>query len=967
MLEVRLLGQFDVRRGDAPIVIPSRAAQSLFAYLILTAGTPHRREQLAGLLWPDTTEENARSNLRHELWRLRNALDRKRARKGASTYLVVDEMSIAFDATSDYWLDSSLLSQPLADRISVEELIGTLSLYRGELLPGWYDDWVVLERQRLCAIFEQKMERLLELLVKEQRWQETLDWGERWIALGQTPEPAYRALIAAHYALGNVSQMALAYGRCKQAMDRDYGVEPSQETQALFERLSRPEKTTADGLFRPAGESAWTELQMAPTSTALATLTRHPRPLPVPLTSFVGRERERVEVSQLLSGTRLLTLVGAGGVGKTRLAIQVATEVQRQFKDGACWVELAALGDPALVPQAVGKALALRDEPNVPMIDTLGENLRSSQALLLLDGCEHLVGACAELAESLLRTCGYVKILATSREPLGISGETVWRVPSLSLPELKPLQELKDLNKYESIRLFVERARAVKTRFSLTEENADALMQVCRRLDGIPLALELAAARANTLSADQIAARLNDRFQLLTRGSRTALPRHQTLRATTDWSYDLLSEPEKGLFRRLGVFAGGWTLEAAERVCTGDGLEREEVFERLARLVDKSLVIAEEHEREARYRMLETIRQYANEKLVEAEQDYSAHLRHLDFYLAIAEECERNSFSPEQSVFLDRLEAEIDNLRAAVDWALKNHQVIAALRLVSSMQRFWFMRAYPNEGLERLKLVLGLPEASQSSPERLKGLNAYLLLLWPSGRLSEFQPLIDEALELSATFGDRWNSAFALIWQGVSTSSKGDYALARSQLELSLAMYEDLNDRTYSGWVLAFLGEVASLQGDVARAQACYEQALPKLEGTKDIPFLAIPLRRLGQLALSQNKLVRAKAFLERSLADNWRLHDYRGVGACLAALGALSMAQGETLRAIVLFGAVATILETVGALLLPFDQQQYDRNLAAARAQADPATFEAALADGHAMSLEQAVAYALEASQLTS
>ncbi len=218
VLQVRLLGQFDVRRDDAPVVIPSRAAQSLLAYLILTAGTLHRREQLAGLLWPDTTEENARSNLRHELWRLRSTLNRTRARRGASSYLVVDEISIAFDTSSDYWLDVARLSQPLSDQISVEELVETLSLYRGELLPGWYDDWVVLERQRLGAIFEQKMDRLLELLVKAECWQEALDWGERWIALGQTPEPAYRGLIVAHHALDNISQMALAYRRCKQAM-----------------------------------------------------------------------------------------------------------------------------------------------------------------------------------------------------------------------------------------------------------------------------------------------------------------------------------------------------------------------------------------------------------------------------------------------------------------------------------------------------------------------------------------------------------------------------------------------------------------------------------------------------------------------------------------------------------------------------------------------------------------------------
>jgi predicted ATPase/class 3 adenylate cyclase len=345
-----------------------------------------------------------------------------------------------------------------------------------------------------------------------------------------------------------------------------------------------------------------------------------PNNLPRQLTSFVGREQEMAEVKRLLTATSLLTLVGAGGAGKTRLSLQVAADVLDDYRDGVWLVELAPLTDPVLVPQAVASTLGLPERASHPTVLTLEEHLRPRSLLLILDNCEHLVTACAVLAETLLRACPNLSILATSREGLGIAGETTWRIPSLSLPDVQHFSfgapdVASALSHYESVRLFIDRALAVAPAFAVTNHNAPAVAQICQHLDGIPLAIELAAVRVKVLAPEQIAARLDDRFRLLTGGSRTALPRQQTLRALVDWSYDLLTGPERILFRRLSVFAGGWLLEASEGICAGDGVEELEVLDLLAQLVDKSLVLAEEHVGEARYGLLETLRQYGTEKL----------------------------------------------------------------------------------------------------------------------------------------------------------------------------------------------------------------------------------------------------------------------------------------------------------------------------------------------------------------
>ncbi|MCI0477089.1 MAG: NB-ARC domain-containing protein, partial [Anaerolineales bacterium] len=463
--------------------------------------------------------------------------------------MLVDEIAIEFDAHADYSLDAAILQTAPPSSASANDLIGALAVYSGELLPGFYDDWVVLERERLQATFEQKMARLLGVLLEERRWEEILDWGERWIALGQTPEPAFRALMIAHSALGDLSKVAAVCQRCTESMRTQLGVEPSEQTRTLFEQLCKG--TYLVGAAQPRAENSQPLIERdapaAERQTPVAPILPARSNVPAPLTTFVGREQEIEELARLLSTTRLLTLTGSGGIGKTRLAIQVARDasVAAEFQDGARWVELAALTNPAFLPHAVAKVLDACDVSEQAVDDTLEYCVASKQLLLVLDNCEHLVSACAALVDKLLRACPGLKILATSREPLGITGETIWQVSPLCLPDSDGVVLPQDLEQCESVQLFVTRARAVKSDFALTEENASALAQICRRLDGLPLAIELAAARINVLSAQEIAARLDDPFNLLMEGSRAALPRHQTLRAAMDWSYDQLTAPER--------------------------------------------------------------------------------------------------------------------------------------------------------------------------------------------------------------------------------------------------------------------------------------------------------------------------------------------------------------------------------------------------------------------------------------
>ncbi len=940
MLEVRLLGQFDVRQDHTPFVISTRAAQSLFAYLLLTVGTLHRREKLAGLLWPETTDANARKNLRTELWRLRQAIGIKSTRKKTIPYFLVDEISIGFNPESPHWLDASSVLAPLTKQTSTGNLIETLLHYRGELLPGLYDDWVVLERERVRAAFEQKTTRLLEILVEEKRWEDILEWGERWISFGQTPEPAYRALMLAYDARGDKAKVALTYQRCATALHNDLGVDPSAETQVLFERLSKSEHSITPTEIIPAE----TKSPLSPQSTRVFNL-------PVPPTSFIGRAKELKEIEGLLSSSRLLTLTGSGGVGKTRLAIQVAHDSVAKFNDGVFWVDLVGLSNPNLIPQEIAQSLHVREAPNAPLIETLKNDLAAKNLLVVLDNCEHLIESAAQTAEQLLSGCPQLRILATSRERLGIFNETVWRVPSLS--------------EKTSRKLFVERARVAQHDFALTSLNESFVAQICARLDGIPLAIELAAVRTAMLTVEEIARRLGDRFGLLTSGSRTALPRHQTLRATIDWSYDLLTEPERILFRRLAVFSGGFTLDAAEAVCSQGELKRNDILDALGRLVDKSLVIVEQESvlDETRYRLLETIRQYALEKLEEKGEAAAIRDRHLGYYLTLAENSEPNILGIESAAWSRRLDKELDNIRVAIEWSTNTGHADAALRILGSLVYFWFAhRPAAFEWHDWLQQALARPEARERTLARAKALNGVGFMNWADFDPTDIRPELEEALSIGREFGDPWNTATALHYLGVLENIEGHYLEARAYLEQSLLIWREmgLNGQLGRAWTLNFLGDVALNRGEAELARSLYEEAVTILRETGEFNFLAYAVRRLAQHQWREDNHEKAIALCKESLNLNQQVDSPRGVIACLAGFAAIAVAMDRYEDAAQLMAAVETQVASLGVRLVYMDRLEYERNLALLRTKLDEKTLSKLWAQGKAMTMEQAVASAL-------
>jgi predicted ATPase/transcriptional regulator with XRE-family HTH domain len=473
---------------------------------------------------------------------------------------------------------------------------------------------------------------------------------------------------------------------------------------AALEAAVRRARTPASGKPPTArGEDA------LPAANVLTFVPAPPGPrsdLPVQPTSFIGREREQAEVVALLGRVRLLTLTGSGGVGKTRLALVVAGDLVDQYPAGVWLVELAALAEPGLVPGTAAQILGVREEVGRPLTASIADHLKEKRLLLVLDNCEHLVAACAALASALLRTCPHLHILATSREALEVAGEHRYRVPSLPVPDLTHLPPPERLVESAAVALFLARAQERRADFALTAQNAQAVAQVCVRLDGIPLAMELAAARVDSLSVEGIAARLDNRFRLLTGGARDALPRQRTLRATLDWSYDLLSEPEQALLDRLAVFAGGWTLAAAEAVCVGEGVEGWEVLDLLGSLVNKSLVQTEEAGGEVRYELLETVRQYGQERLAVAGGAAAVRDRHLAWCLALAEKAAPHLTGPEQGGWLTRLETEHDNLRAALVSARETGADELGLRLAAALSHFWYIRSYCSEGRGWLEAAL---------------------------------------------------------------------------------------------------------------------------------------------------------------------------------------------------------------------------------------------------------------------
>ncbi len=620
--------------------------------------------------------------------------------------------------------------------------------------------------------------------------------------------------------------------------------------------------------------------------------------LPQQITSLIGREKEVEQVKKLVVANHLVTLTGSGGCGKTRLSVQVAADMLDSEGDGVWLVELASLTDPALVVQAAANVLGVKEEPGKAINQTLLEWLKRKRLLIVLDNCEHLLEECAKLADAIIRSCPDVRILASSREALGISGEQSYRVPSLETPHPKQTYTIERLSQYASAQLFLDRARMARPDFEITNANAPALVSLCHHLDGIPLAIELAAARVRALSVEEINDRLHDRFRFLTGGSRTALPRQQTLRALIDWSYDLLSDKEKILLRRLSVFSGGWTLEAAEAVCSDpDGHDHVEVFDvldMLGSLVDKNLVVTEVENGRTRYRLLETVRQYARDRLSESGESAVCRNRHLSHFVGMAEEAQPHLRSVEPE-WIGRLEIEHDNLRTALDRSLERDDANEGLRLAVAIWRFWWARGHFLEGHRWMSGLLAAKPSNPPSKIRAKALGVAGYLARQRGDYPAARLLIEESLAAMRELGDQSDLTFSLQALATTAHEQGDFDSARVAIEESLAIERQLGNQRGIAHSLMLLGVVFQGQSEYLASKAAYEESLAIHKKLGNQWLLASLLTNFGQLSWLQGDYASAQAQQAESLAIFKELGLRRGMAAAMCGLGLAVHSQGDS------------------------------------------------------------------------
>ncbi|MCW3054406.1 MAG: putative ATPase [Chthonomonadales bacterium] len=701
-----------------------------------------------------------------------------------------------------------------------------------------------------------------------------------------------------------------------------------------------------------------------------------PTNLPQQLNSFIGRAKEIDHlVSWLIpqaesassASHRLLTVHGAGGAGKTRLVVQTGAELLDLYPEGVWLIELAALNAGSMVVQSVATVLGLREEPGRTLLTTLQEYLRERTLLLILDNCEHLVADCARLAQSLLHACPQVRLLATSRETLNIPGETVWRIPSLSLPGEGADFSPAGVTGSEAAQLFIERAQAVLPSFHVTGQNARAIAQISRRLDGIPLALELAAARVRSLSAEQIAERLDDRFRLLTGGSRTALPRQQTLRGLIDWSYQLLNEREKTLLRRLSVFFGGWTLDAAENICADDPedpdvqIEAWEVLDLLDSLVEKSLVLSEEPNQQRRYRLLETIRQYSRERMEESAEATVVRQRHRDALLKFVEETAELLGGPDQVEMLNRLEREHDNIRAAQDTCAGDPEGgLLALRFAGALWRFWHIRGHYAEARRRYETALALPAAQGASLERMRALNGAGNIAWGQGDVATARRWHEESLELARLLEDRRGIAAALGGLSLAAKRMGDMETARGFQEESLAIAREIGDIRAISTSLLNLGNIYGTLGHHEKARWMHEESLQMRRQLGDKQGMATVLSNLGFCTLLMKDYPAARAALMEGLRLCRELNNLRGTPFALEYLAMLAIEEGRTEPAVRLYGAAYGLRERYEMPLSAVEDQAQQETYSVLRERVGETNYEALFAYGQLLTLEQAVDCAL-------
>lgn len=894
---LHLFGPFAASVASRPMArLRSRKGQWILALLALRAGAAVEREWLAGTLWPENAEEKALYSLRRSLADLRQALEGEAWRIEAHTprtlFLNLE------DARVDVRVFDSEVKQ--ADPAAWQRAV---AVYTGPLLEGCTEEWVFQEREWREEAYLQTLERLAAESLRKGELARAAEQLRQVISLAPFRETAQRTLLQALAAQKDFAGVMLAYRDLRLRLRRELNAAPDQETTALLQQIRRAaqqhgEQTIVIGEHATAIPDAPLLLRTSSAesdpgedeATAVDTEFAAPRCLPQPRTSFVGQNRVIADLCRSLAVHRLVTLTGTGGVGKTRLAVQAATETTDLFAGGTWLVDLAPLHDPALVLRTVAQTLDVSASPTGSLLEAVTGFFNGSSGvvrpptLLLMDNCEHLLEACTEVVETLLSACPRLHILATSREALGLAGEVRSRIPSLPTPPLLSnacsSAEIAALPQtYPALRLFLERAQAGNPAFVLTVENAPAVAHICHMLDGIPLAIELAAARIRVMPPRTLAARLNNRFQLLVSEDKTGLPRHRTLRALIAWSVDLLFLSEQTVLRRLAVFRGGWTLQAAETICADEkqeGAAQFDVLDVLTSLIDKSLVLYDPKPDEERYSLLETIRQYAWQLMEETDSGRSIQERHFHCYLALVREADTGLAGSDQGHWLSVLEGERYNLDAALNWATTTpNKQREGLELAGLLARFWLMRGYWKEGRTWLERLLSLPLVEPQADA------------WPL-----------------------WARAFN--GAGALASVQGDHTGAQERYTQSLQAWQRAGDLRGQAAVLGNLGILALNRNDRLEARRLGERSLALRRRIKDLEGIANALSNLGTLAWAERDHVQTLAYYAESLALRRERNDLHGIATCLNNLGLVVCDQGNFTRADALFVESGTIFLTL-------------------------------------------------------
>lgn len=908
VLCVHLLGAFGVAYGDQPVTTVNTARmQSLLAYLILHRDAPQSRSHLAFQFWPNSSESQAYTNLRKLFHQLHHALP------DADRFLCAGARALQWQPDAPFTLDVAEFENLAGQTASPQALREAVAIYRGDLLQGCYDDWILFERERLRQMLAETLERLIALLESGGDYRAAIQYAQRLLYLDPLHEAAYRSLIRLHALSGDRAGVVRTYHTCVRMLQRELDIEPGIKT---YEAYEQGLEMAAAG--RPVSDDG---------------LVVRMDNLPPLLTRFIGRKRESEQVRQLVLAHRLVTLTGVGGIGKTQLALAVAGELVRTFADGVWYVELGALADPALVVSAVAAVLGVRNEGERPLLAQLTGYLGAKRLLLILDNCEHLAANIRVLIDELLRAAPGLQILATSREVLGVRGEVTYRVLPLDVPEMEPgvherqaftQDQLGEIAQCDSVQLFCDRVSAILPTFELSAENARFVAGICRQLEGLPLAIELAAARMNVLSAEQIHQRLGEALSLLTRGSSVALPHQQTLQATLEWGYGLLSEAERALFRRLAVFTASFSLEAAESICD---IPPAAVLDLLSNLVDKSLVEPLPTARAMRYRLLEVVRQFAYARLCDAGEEQPLRCRHRDYFLQWAEHGEAELRGAQQLEWFARFESEHDNLCAAMEWCQQDADAEKGLRLASALWWFWRVRGYLSKGRARMAKMLALPAAPVNTAVRARALNVAGFLALFQGDFPAARQYAQEALAIAEELDDRQAMAMALYTLGDNVVA-GSVERGMAIRQQSLALSEASGDKWMMAFTLNALGELARLQDDYAAAGSFYERSLQLRRELQDKRGIAVCLTNLGFVVFRQGQIEQARELLRHVLAARWDLRDTIGVAETLVGMVGVIVESGDRdaiYRAARWLGSLSAQLDNIWTPLTGADRREFE------------------------------------------